>query len=498
MASEGDALAVAVAEPLSVAALPLALLLEVLSRLPVDCRLRCAEVCRAWRAALNERSLWTRLDLTAASGVHVPAVDDEDRAYFLPLAPAVPPGFAAPGFDDDDAIDDDAIDDDAIERTTLDGLLRCAAARAGGGLVLLHLDSLTVTHAALLEVAAANAGALREVRVGRTNQPTSEHSQEGFTVGETDALLGAAPLLRTLATDLHCTHTDVQTARRALRNEAPYGPLRVGHLKADLGEEDDAGVVAFAADAAVHASLIGLALNHARLDAATSLDAVVNAALARQLHSVRLFACGYRGSVAPALARLLSSGALDTLECTYLNLHAADPDVLAAALRANSTLTSLTLIEAGVWQNITAGIALLAALTGHTSLRALSLHTNSVEPADTVAAGAALGALVAADAPALTDLDVAWSGLGDDGLRALFEALPHNTHLRTLACYGSDLTAAFARDVLLPAVRANTSLRCLTVSEEVDSGISYRPEEEPTQACLRELEALVAQRSSTD
>jgi hypothetical protein len=49
MASQGDALVAAVAQPETVtllAALPHALLLEVLSRVPVDCRLRCAE-CNA-------------------------------------------------------------------------------------------------------------------------------------------------------------------------------------------------------------------------------------------------------------------------------------------------------------------------------------------------------------------------------------------------------------------------------------------------------------------
>jgi hypothetical protein len=44
-------------------------------------------------------------------------------------------------------------------------------------------------------------------------------------------------------------------------------------------------------------------------------------------------------------------------------------------------------------------------------------------------------------------------------LRPLFEALPRSTHLRTLDCYHNDATEACTRDVLLPLVRANTSLR---------------------------------------
>jgi hypothetical protein len=143
--------------------------------------------------------------------------------------------------------------------------------------------------------------------------------------------------------------------------------------------------------------------------------------------------------------------------------------VLAAALRANSTLTSLSLKGAGVFHDAAAGVALLDAMTGHASVQTLSLFYNHVADADRAAVGAALGALIAADAPALTHLDVRWCNLGDDGLRALFQALPHNTHLRALECTQNGISDAFARDVLLPAVRANTSLRKLVPA------LVYRP-----------------------
>ena len=39
--------------------------------------------------------------------------------------------------------------------------------------------------------------------------------------------------------------------------------------------------------------------------------------------------------------------------------------------------------------------------------------------------------------------------------------LKSNTHLRTLLCSCSNVSATFGRDVLLPAVRTNTSLRRL-------------------------------------
>jgi hypothetical protein len=78
-------------------------------------------------------------------------------------------------------------------------------------------------------------------------------------------------------------------------------------------------------------------------------------------------------------------------------------------------------------------------------------------------AGAALGALLAANAPALRELDVSCCHLGDAGMGPLLQALPRNTHLRELTCGSNDMSDAFARDVLLPAVRANGSLRTLVM-----------------------------------
>jgi hypothetical protein len=81
-----------------------------------------------------------------------------------------------------------------------------------------------------------------------------------FTADEASALLGAAPLLDVLATDLACNGADVQATHRALRNEAPFGLVRVRQLRATLDDEPEAGVVALAADVAAHASLSELTL----------------------------------------------------------------------------------------------------------------------------------------------------------------------------------------------------------------------------------------------
>jgi hypothetical protein len=408
--------------------LPLSVVLHIFSLLPVDCRLRCAEVCRGWRSVLLERSLWTRLELTEESGVHLP--------------------YRYGGH-------------------TLNALLRCAAARAGGGLQSLHIEVDYVTPQALLAVAAANAGALEELRT----YVESTHGLGFTSLVRAEALLRAAPLLRVFATDLHCEMTDVQAVRRALRDEAPFGPLRVRQLDVHLDneDEDEAGVVAFAADVAGHASLRGLFLQYVPLSTAAALDAMVDAALARRLQSVELFSCQLLPASARALARLLG-GALTSLNCSHADLlDAPGAAVLAAALRANSTLTSLTLEHAGVLQDVAAGAELLGGLTGHASLRELYIRDNIAPLADQAAVGAALGTLVVANAPALTVLDVSDCALGDDGLRALLEALPQNTHLRRLDCSYNGMSEACARDVLLPAVRANTSLRMLVIEPNFES-----------------------------
>jgi hypothetical protein len=401
--------------------LPLSVVLHIFSLLPVDCRLRCMEVCRGWRSVLLERSLWTRLDVSRSGGVHFP------------------PGLR-------------------VER-----LLRCAAARAGrGGLQALHVEKHAGPQQPLRSVVAANAGALRELRL------SDDVNHQGFTPAEIRALRVAAPQLRVFTADLSCGPENAEAARRVLRNEAPFELLRVRRLRAHLPDDgDEAGVVAFAAEVAAHVSLEGLMLYRTPLDTPAALDAVIDAALARRLHSVALDRCYVTPASTPALARLLRSDALTTLECR--NMHLVDAPatrVLAAALRANATLTSLNLEGVRVFDDTAAGAELLGALTGHTSVRVLSLRSNHVTAADRAAAGAALGALVAANAPALTELNVSDCNLGDAGLRPLFEALPHNTHLRTLNCRSNRISINFEMDELLPAIRANASLRRLELDSE--------------------------------
>jgi hypothetical protein len=83
--TEAAAFAPPARDPLTVLTSPLSR--KVLALLPLDTRLRCAEVSPRWRAAVAECSLWVRLDF-----------------------------------------------DGVARRNANDALLRCAAARAGRGL----------------------------------------------------------------------------------------------------------------------------------------------------------------------------------------------------------------------------------------------------------------------------------------------------------------------------------------------------------------------------
>jgi hypothetical protein len=141
----------------------------------------------------------------------------------------------------------------------------------------------------------------------------------------------------------------------------------------DFHAED--AISALAADLAACSFIRELVVGSARLDTLVALDALVDAALACRLHTLRLNRCELSAASAPALARLLGGGALAELAICSMApfLHAAHTaEVLADALRACSTLTVLTLQSVRLWDDSGTATALLGALTGHASLRTLA------------------------------------------------------------------------------------------------------------------------------
>jgi hypothetical protein len=148
------------------------------------------------------------------------------------------------------------------------------------------------------------------------------------------------------------------------------------------------------------------------------------------------------------------------------------------------------------------GVALLGALVGHPSLRVLYIHgEDSFGDAEPEPVGAALGALVAANAPALRELHAINWYLCDESLAPLADALPANTHLHVLKCDADDVSARFAAERLLSAVRANTTLRVLRMAsnrepraQDYDTGPDARGGPDTCRA-LRVAEALVRTRA---
>ncbi len=397
-------------------------------------------MCRGWRALVADPSLWTRLDLSDASGVTCRVGDDT---------------------------------------------VRHAAARANGA-----LEALDVTRAdpydgafydAVLEVVAANKGTLRELRVQNLDN-------DGWRLGQ---LLteSAAPQLQ-----WHCAVADFLhpgNALKALRNEPPYGTLRLQTLQVHppegFGLLNEAFASLLGAALPLHASLRGLSLAYASLQTEAAGDALVDGALAAQLQLFTLHECACCAATGTALARLLRGGSLTELRLSdvVVLVEPVDVAVLADALRDTTSLTALDLRG---WTMQAPWMALLGALTGHPHLRKLACRGFRENTEHSRDIGQALGALVAADAPALTELHISFHYLAL-GLTGFCAALRRNTHLRSLGCVGN-FDFGFSpcqHEELLEAVRANTSLRKLKLTDQY---FAERP--------FAEAERLVGERAAAD
>ena len=419
--------------------LPLPLAHRIFLLLPVDVRARCSCVCRGWRDALAEPALWTRLDLSR-----------HDRG-----------------------------------RSDADVLLRGASGRARGQVTYLNVSNghLRISPQALLQVVSANARCLRELRVDVVE---SLHDEQDTTL-TVEALSRAAPQLQVLDLSVTCN------VQRALFLMRAGPPLRLRGLSVRFQEhgiprwnlsDSVADVRAFAAllhDATQQPALenVGLyCLDTANLGV---MDVLVDAALSRQ----RLVALEFHICTPPAaapLARLLAGSGLKKLawnitarldqnlgivcpavEATPL-LDAAGAALVADALRANTALIDLRFTLARLCDDLDAAVALLAALVGHRSLRMLQVVGE--RPHNPAVLGAALAAIVAADAAALKIVFVPENTLGDVGLAPIVDALPRSQHLPALVIYDNGMSEHFVLEQLLPALHANASLRILMCTDE--------------------------------
>ena len=145
------------------------------------------------------------------------------------------------------------------------------------------------------------------------------------------------------------------------------------------------------------------------------LGALVDAVIARRLRRLTLEFC--LPPAAAPLARLLAESSLECLKIRSLETHGplideAGAALVANALRANTTLTKLNLCHARLFEDMRAAGALLRGLAGHASLREITIAGNETTADDRSEFGAALAALIAADAAALQVFDCC-NGLED-------------------------------------------------------------------------------------
>jgi hypothetical protein len=317
---------------------------------------------------------------------------------------------------------------------------------------VLVLSKTDLPFEALLEIACANE-ALHTLRL-------CDDERALLQVPQVDALLAAAQRLQTLQCGVE---VEPQAMLPLLRKESPqYRSLRISFASVEQSRDNmlvQVDVLPLAAATAAHEGLQRLELTRIPLSVA-QLTAIVDAALQRRLSNLLFYECSLGPEHLPQFTRLLASPCLRILDVDSdaqpLIVGAGVP-AFCAALRA-SQLRDVALWGVRLFHSPSDGLAVLDALTGHRSIEDLALLDNEApSPEAQLAIGQALGRLVAAES-ALTSLDVACCGLGDVGVGPLFAALAQNT---TLKLESNGISRECARDVVLPAVRANTSLRKL-------------------------------------
>ena len=281
--------------------------------LPVDTRLRCSEVDRAWRALLVDTTLFSCVDLSASSGVA---------------------RFSSP-------------------------LLLAAVDKAGGRLRALDVSEQgdwSVPLQTLRDTLVANATTLKELLVVDPGW--------WFDVAQVTDLLEARPSLERLELNVGAivTTADIGQCSRLIRNEQPFGPVRLRGLVFDGRDLDSLErVEAFFADLHKQQLLIYLGFNHASFTDAATMRVFVDAAL--KFESILLWGCHCTPATVPELTRLLSGAARNI--CinnggVELFQAGADTDAFCTAVRASS-LRRLRLHDVGPNPDVAAAAAFIEA-----------------------------------------------------------------------------------------------------------------------------------------
>ena len=251
-------LAAARAVPTTVLApLPCWFVHDVLLLLPVDTRLRCVELNRAWRALLADTRFWTRLNLTASGGV--------TRFSF--------------------------------------GLLRAAVAKARGQLRALEAPcSVGYMRTILYDTLCHNVDTLTELRL-HLNGLYDEPANYLFLL-ERFGRLECLEVTNTV--DLRNTVQDGLFLKKA----PPYGALRVQQLNVWANEPYGP---TFFPDLSQHTSLKELLLYNFSFTTADESRAFVDVAIKLKLEVVKLYLTNFTWLLLKELTRLVSAGEIRKL-----------------------------------------------------------------------------------------------------------------------------------------------------------------------------------------
>lgn len=421
------------------AQLPSAFLQSVLAKLPCDQRLTAQLVCRQWRAVAGEPNLWADLDVGGGSGVALPLRLDKRDALLWAAAHRAGPR-----------------------------LRRVRVVRPDAALLAALLEQHPGVEELICEAPDEAAVLLRDARLAPA---------------KVEELLLLGPSLRLLAATVGPCAASVACE---LLSEPFFAPLRCDHLHVvDFARTSD--VTAFAAVAGRHTTLQALTLSEAPLNLPPALSSVLELAVSLHLRALCLTACHLRPASLVGLASLIRRGQLEalTLSCVPDEPHLLAGVGLHALCDALpvSNLRALALHHAGAWEAAEAP-ALLDALARAPHLMDVCI-TDAEAPAEVKdALGTALGALVASDG--LTNLTLG-SFLGDAELGPLFRSLGAVKRLRRLELSCADLTPSFARNTVLPAARANASLRLLAVNSMHERAA---PALRRAMVCVRDREAV--------
>ena len=301
---------------LDVLALPRPLVVVVFLLVPVDTRLRCVEVSRAWRALLADATFWDVLILSVTSGV---------TRFTVPLFRAA----VAKAGGQLRALDvTGQFRWDMIGRNLLPAYVRQ------------HYVPLAQQHHAtarlhVREAAAANT-ALVELRLD---------TGAFYFADEVRALLEVAPALKLLELSF-CIYRDQQLTRSVLRNEPPYEALRIRRLFMSHALQS---VDAFCVDMRQHGSLEALRLASTFLGELLVMGALVDACT--RLRTLELVGCDILPASLPGLTRLVAAGALRELVLDGTPRspfdEAGDATQRFVAAVRSSAMTKLHLIRIG-------------------------------------------------------------------------------------------------------------------------------------------------------